>query len=409
MISKPDRPRTPMFGLAVFLIATLITGVVFRWQITGISPAWTAGLDLRRTHSHLGFYGVLFPATWILFKSIGAWAPAKALLFFYGACVVLSGIGFLFWGYGGLSIAGSTGVLVVWLIFAWKTRPSAKPNLPPWLIVSSLSILATTGLIAVVAFLTRKDPAAANQVARCFLSVLLFGVFLPPALHRLGCPIRRPILWLIATLMASLHLTGLSRHLNLEPYHGVFGLGLIWISIEILRSIATSFSRESSRTPPVRRLLIYWVLLALGLGATGAGLLPHSHFFAIAGIHFMFLGPLLMTFGLVHLGLRPPLPLQWVYEGSLLTMVTAISLQGTASGHALHPHLISAISGSSLMLSLFGVLLYHLVSSKAPKRVGLSCLPARDSMTASQLSKPDQKNPEPSEQLQSPGTRVAIR
>jgi len=56
---------------ALFLLATMAIGLLLRWQMAGLGE-FAGSPHLRRTHSHIGFYGFLFPALWLSMADSGA-------------------------------------------------------------------------------------------------------------------------------------------------------------------------------------------------------------------------------------------------------------------------------------------------------------------------------------------------
>lgn len=336
--------------LALLLVGTMATGLLLRWRMTGASFDWLHGLDLRRAHSHLGFYGVLFPAAW-LYASSGRgggdepWVPGGRLLTGYFLLALMSGVAFLVQGYGLVAISISTAILGVWLLFAWKNRQYRRLFERDWLASAPLAILFSAALIPIVAVLTRRDPALANQFARTFLTLLLFGVFVPSALRSVGASAPHAFGWLVSICAGAVYLTGLFPH-------PLMGFGLVWIAYRVFigikkKSEFSVFFRQSEL-----RLHLLWMGFALGLGLTGFGILPHTYFIAIAGVHYLVLGPMLMTLGCHRMKLEIPGLIRGFYELSLIVMVTAIALQGIWISRFLMLQRIAAVSGTSLVISM---------------------------------------------------------
>lgn len=325
---------------------TLLTGLYFRWMLAGVAwePLTHFGIgDWRRSHSHVGYYGILFPLLWMILGKMGAWTPSGWLWKVYVLCVAVSAAAFIYQGYGLVSIIASTGVLFVWLVFAWKNSRGVFNWSRSWFPTIPISIYISGILIPVVAILSRSNAMLANQVARCFLTVLLLGAFVPVTLRTLGGTPPLPWPWILATLASGAYLTGLREH-------PAWGLGLIWLAFEILRSLVAIDRRKVDL-----RIFLLWFTLALGLGTTGAGFIPPSHPHSIASLHFMILGPVLMSFVLLHLQTKIPGWIRWAYEISLLVMVIAIFFQ-------LHPY-YAAIAGTLLVLVIVGACLKADLSS----------------------------------------------
>lgn len=354
-----SRVEPGVLWFCFFLLATIGVGLLLRWEMAGASFPWIQNLDLRRAHSHLGFYGVLFPATWIYWNGRKKWVPHGLSLFAYMLLVVTSTLAFLWQGYGLISIAASTGILAIWLSFAWKNRPGRRILQADWSATASLAIVGAAVMIPFVAKTTHHDPALANQLAHAFLTLLLFGAFVPAMLEALGIKAPRAWTWLLATGFSAAYLTELSTH-------PVFGLGLLFLAASLLRGLfAHGFTRH-------RGLMTLWALFAASLGSVGLGLFPYSHFEAIAGIHFLVLGPLLMTFATVRLRVRPRAWLEFSYQASLLTMVSAILLQGWLSSAFMQMQKLAAVSGSALVALILITLFAPRWLTRTPNQNGMN-------------------------------------
>ena len=205
-------PAVEPSWVAGFLLATIAIGLLLRWQLAGreLIPVLSQ-LDLRRAHSHLGFYGVLFPISWCMLSRHLTWVPGKRLLVVYFSFTVSSIAGFLAGGYGVLAKASSTGILALWLWFAWKNRASVKGLFArSWLACLPVAILTSAALIVAVAVASKHSTALASQLARSFLTVLLIGAFVPSALDLIGRARLPAIVWLLASFASAAFLTGLA-------------------------------------------------------------------------------------------------------------------------------------------------------------------------------------------------------
>lgn len=348
-----------LIWLSGFILLTALLGLALRWQMAGASIPWLSGLDIRRAHSHLGFYGVLFPATWITLSSLGSNTPGRRTFFFYCGFALLSTVGFLFWGYGILAITSSTAVLFVWLHHAWKNQSHQRLLSRNWMGASALSIYISAILIGAVAISTRTQPELANKLARSFLTLLLFGVFIPSALNTFTRHAPVAITWFFGIVSGAIYLTELSTH-------WFFGVGLVSVGLEISRALWKTHidERQKNQYQIDRRILCLWAIFAGSLIATGLGLLPYSYFSAIAGIHYLILGPLLMTFAITHLRLELGSVLRMIYEGSFLTMVASIALKAVAPQHFQELQHLAAISGSLLVISMILIIIRSVATRK---------------------------------------------
>lgn len=306
--------------LSLFVIITGLLGLLLRWQLTGYGTATLMEWDLRRAHSHLGFYGVLFPVAWSIYGARKLWAPKGKLLLTYLLLCLLSVFAFLLQGYGFLAIASSTGVLIVWILFGWRNQSIRALFQKDWTAPASFSIYLSAILIPLVAVITKRDTSLANQIARFFLSLLIFGVFIPVTLRSLKGRAPHAGLWFLTSILGASFLT-------FPESPRVLGLALAWLGFEIARSILQRNPLPHPNTVQDLRLRMMWFVLATGFVAVGTNLFPPNYVQAIAGIHFLFLGPVLLSYLLIEREKRPPEWLRVLYEMSLLVMVSAIALQ----------------------------------------------------------------------------------
>lgn len=319
--------------LALAALGTLLLGVSLRWFFVG-GPLWGDFAHLRHAHSHLGFFGLLFPLMWWAWELGGAPAPGRRWGLLYLAGVVLSTLGFALSGYGPLSIIGSTVVLLVWMVSAWGIRDRLLQR--DWLAVVAPGIVLAAAFIPPVALLSKSDPTLSADLARSFLSLLVLAVIIPSALRSLQIPAPRPWLWLGAAVAGSLFL-GPARSFAL-------GAGLVALGLSLLLGLRRGTSEGEEQGPVLPwDIKALWALAALSFVATGVGVLPHGGAAAVAGIHFLILGPLMWSLG------RPLLPRvsstqRLVLHGCTGSMTVAILL---AHKVAWFPTL-AAVSGTVL-------------------------------------------------------------
>ncbi len=303
----PLRDRFALLA-AASLLGTLLLGVTLRAFLAGVPLPWGEYRALRHAHSHLGYYGVLFPLAWWAAARIGAPVPGPRTTALYALAVLVGSGGFAVAGYGRVAIVGSTTVLAIWLSWAWQLRGHALSR--SWLSSAPWSVLAAAVAIPAVAVLTSRAPELARELVQGFLTVLMFGVVAPLALALERAPPPPPGLWLLTTLGAALvlgPLPGLLPHLSLAL------LGAL---------VATAGWRAAA--PLEIRLL--WVGLGVALLALGTRLLPEHHAVAIAGVHFAVLGPLLLALGRPLFGALPR-PARLTYIGLLLAFTAAVGVQ----------------------------------------------------------------------------------
>ena len=297
-----------------FLFLTVVLGLILRWQMAGYSSAHTSGLYLRRAHSHIGFYGALFPITWLFLLNTAAWIPGRRLMLFYGLMVALSIAGFLYSSYAPLSISSSTIILAIWLQFAWKNHVRRRVDgAPKCLALIAPSIALASLQIFAVAFLARTNPELSLLMTRSFLAVLIFGVFVPVSINSIYCSNFFILPWFVATIVSAVYLSGISDFWPLA-------FGPMWLALDIFRMItfrATPLGGEG-------HLRLVWGVFAGALGLTGLQILPHSYHYGIAGVHFLILGPIFLTFAHKYFWLAEKAATRTVYELTLAAMVVAI-------------------------------------------------------------------------------------
>jgi hypothetical protein len=329
--------RTYLLVAGLSLLGTVLLGVILRWQLAG-DPLWVWDFaQLRHGHMHLGYYGVLFPLLWWTLSELGKPVPGLGWTGLYAAAVGLSTVGFVMQGYGPVSIAGSTAVLVVWLVGAWQLRRELLNR--GWLSGVPLAIVVASAAIPAVAVITPRDFELATKLVHAFLTLLLLGAFVPALLRGLGA--RHVPGWLALVLGAALFLGPLPHWSTAVP---TVLLGLLLAGLPL-----------RSQAPPDQKLL--WVLSGLGVVGVGLGLLPNTPMTAVAGLHLLLLGPVLLGLGR---GLAP---------ASLLWRIPYVAGVLGLSGAVLWPRPQVAVWAGSLVavcwvFALLGRVLHQASSQK---------------------------------------------
>ncbi len=329
-------------GFLLALVGTLLLGILLRWVLTGLSlPFGLQFKNLKHAHSHLGYYGILFPVVWLVWRQRGTFQLGAGVLSIYAVGVLLSTIGFVRAGYAIDSILGSTLVCGVWLLSAWKQRKELWQSMS-WLSSAPLGVLLASCMIPPIAVFTRRDPTFALQLVQTFLSLLIFLVALPSVLSRLNVVAPWTLYWLVCGISGGLFL-------GVVP-HPILGLGLVgmasWVFWGMFQNEEVSLDQQT-----------LWLTWAVGIAALGLELIPNVHVVAIAGIHLTLLGPFLAGFALsLTTTARFPAWLRWSYILTLLVMVTAIGIQHYIPHHEWT--YISASAGSLLSVWLIGAILW---------------------------------------------------
>ncbi|MCA9570553.1 MAG: hypothetical protein KC656_22080 [Myxococcales bacterium] len=298
--------------LIASLVGVLGMGVVLRGWLAGLWAPPLGFSELRSAHSHLAFYGLVFPGAWWAWSRRGAQPPGPRLLGLYAIAVLASTIAFAIHGYSPVSIAGSTVVLGVWILWAFPRFRHLGAR--SWEGVAGPVVLASAIAIPAVAVLSSRDDPAAGAVVRAFLTWLLLGVAAPAALARAHAP--APAAWIVATAT-------LGAGLALGPLPTLPTRALLAAEGVILALAGLA----STSSTPIR---IGWTVVGAGLVALGAGLLPSSYPVTLAGLHFAALGPVLVTL------LRP--------RDSLLSGWSYLALVGTFSGAIAAPAFVGGVA-----------------------------------------------------------------
>lgn len=298
----PLSPAPYLWLAGTSLLLALALGALLRLALAGVPLPFGRFAELRHAHSHLGYYGVLFPLVWAAAAQRGPRPPGRALLAGYGLAVLAATLGFAAEGYGRPAIIASTVVLGVWLHTAVRALPElARPR--SWWFPASPSVLVAALSIPAVALNLSRAPALAAELVRLFLVVLLFGLIVPAALAVRRAPAPPMPLWLLGTLGAGL---------SLGPWPEVPArLGMAMLGGLVLQA--------GLRLDAAADLRASWGLLGLGLLLLASGLLPNSHAVAIAGLHFAILGPVLLSLGR-PLCPRGPRAWCWLYEALVLLL-----------------------------------------------------------------------------------------
>lgn len=296
--------------VALALVATVALGATLRAFFAG--SGWLPGgfAELRHAHTHLGWYGVILPATVAVWRRLpggGVLADGSAARAGYAAAVGAAGIGFAAWGYGVVAIAASTMILAFWL--AWALRLWRAGLARGAFLSAPIGILAAAAAIPMVAFNVRRDPAFAQALVAAFLGALLFCVALPAALHRAGLRTSAAVPYLVVALGSALYL---------GPLHGVAALTMFPLGLgALLLRAAWGPGRRDIRA------LVAVVAAALALHALGQ--LPWTRQVAIAAVHFGLLGPVMHGLLLDASTSRGGGALRWCHHALLGAMCLAIA------------------------------------------------------------------------------------
>ena len=275
----PDPGQRFLWLAAAAMLMQVALGAALRGFMAGIALPIGHFPHSRDAHSHLGYYGVLFPLLWWAWARAGLRVPGRAAFVVYALATLGATLGFAREGYGLLSIAGSTLVLLTWLGAAGSLGRELF-RLRSWWAPAGPAILGAALAIPAVAYTLQRDPALARELVQGFLTLLLFGAFVPAALARAGAPAPLAPLWTLGAL-------GTALVLGPWPQLPARALALV-LALQVARA-------AWALRPWDRRLL--WLGLALSQALLATGLLAETWPVAIAGLHFAILGPVLLELG----------------------------------------------------------------------------------------------------------------
>ncbi len=333
-----DRPSDLPSGVALWravivvaLAGTTLVGVWLRWALAGSVPLAFPFAHLRHAHSHLGYFGLLFPLAWMAWSAAGAPIPGRRALIAYALCTGVACVGFVHNGYGAVAIAGSTLVAAFWLWSAWSIR-SHQATLHDPLGAVPLGIVASLACVPPIALTLRTNPDLAHGFVSTFLSGLLLVVIIPSTLAgRRVSPGPWPF-FLVAGVLGALYL-------GVAP-HPVTRVGLLAFGGLMLPPVLSSRLTLHTRAS--------WALVGLGLGGMALGLLPNVRSVALGALHFLILGPVLTSVAPLWLKKEPPTWAWWLGHACWGTMSVALIVQAFVSDPLTWT--VAALGGTATLL-----------------------------------------------------------
>lgn len=293
----------------------MAVGVWLRWALTGSVELPASFGHLRHAHSHLGYYGLLFPLAWLGWAAAGAATPGRWALRVYAVSTVVAFVGFAVSGYGPVAIAASTVIAAIWLYSVAPLIRRMKGLHDP-LGAVPLGLVASLACVPPIALMLRTDPAMAQGFVSSFLSALLFVVIIPSTFAARGLSVGPwPLLWVTGCLgAAALGVApGVATRAGLVVYAGLL-LTPVW----------------SARLDSHARWA--WAPVALGLVAMAVGALPNTRSVALGAIHFLILGPILTTLAPLWLRRAPSARAWWCGHALWGTMSAALVAQVFVTG-----------------------------------------------------------------------------
>ena len=160
-------------------------GAYLRWVLAGVLPLDWDFAHLRHAHSHLGYFGLLFPLAWLGWRRAGVALPGPRVLLVYSLANALAFFGFVRAGYGPEAIIGSTLVAVIWLRTSWQLRDRWCDMDDPLAAVLP-GVIAAEACVPFIAYFLDRDGRLAHGLVTMFLTLLLLAVIVPSALSAMG-------------------------------------------------------------------------------------------------------------------------------------------------------------------------------------------------------------------------------
>ncbi|MCB9617047.1 MAG: hypothetical protein H6722_31845 [Sandaracinus sp.] len=291
-------PRRFALGASVAAVVAAVLGAWLRFYYAGLVSLPLDAPDWRHAHSHAGVYAVLFPLTWLAWRRVGLSVPGVRTTGLYLVACGVATVTFALGGYALPSIVASTVVGAIWLFTAWSARGLVRARRDA-LRLAPIAIVLGTAFIPAIAVSTRRDPALANGLVHAFLSILFFLVVVPAALARLASRTpadtadadgtREHTTSRVDHTLSDARLfgpLGLVAALHLGPLPNLAGA----IALALYGFVVAYAARRAPLWP--RALWLAFALGALAMLAFPSGP-PHA--LAIAGLHFLLLGPVFVS------------------------------------------------------------------------------------------------------------------
>lgn len=328
--------------IAASLLGTVLIGLWLRWALAGAVGLPVAFAHLRHAHSHLGYFGILFPLAWLGWRAAGVRVPGRRATMLYAGCTVIACVGFVQSGYGGLAIAGCTAVAGLWVWSAWPLLGRMARLADP-LGAVPLGLLGSLACVPPIALTLRSDPSLAHGFVSTFLAGLLLVVIIPSTLAgRRISPGPWPLL-LMAGVLASLAL-------GVLPAMATRAGLLLYAALLVAPALSRRLALHAR---------VAWGLVALGLGGLAVGLVPNIRPVALGAIHFLILGPVLTS--LAPLWLRRAVPSWAWWAGHLTWGILSGALVAQAFVAAPWTWTLAAIGGTGVVLWWAGVFIWRIL------------------------------------------------
>jgi hypothetical protein len=310
VLQQPAGAMSPRLPLSLAVIGVVGLGVWMRWSLVGVVSLPRPFGFLRHAHSHLGYFGLLFPLAWLAWRTTAARIPGPRVLVVYALATALATVGFISSGYGPVAIVGSTLVGAIWVFSALPLAPRMMAFDDPLAVVLP-GLVFSFACVPPVALNLRTDPDLAYAFVATFLAGLLFLAIIPACLVAADVRLRA---W--PTLLVS----------------GAFAAAFLGVAPDLLPRLGLlAFAAHLvavARAPPLpTHARVAWWGLVVGLFALGLGLVPNIRSVAVGATHFTILGPVLATLSPLAIARHVPPWAWWIGHATWSAMAAALLAQ----------------------------------------------------------------------------------
>lgn len=252
------------------VIISMLLGVLLRFQFAGIHLN-LAGFDIYRAHTHAGYYLVFMP--FVLWRCAFHKNIIRNLYYVLASLALFI---FLIQGYSLLSKILSGLIFLFWLVEIFKSRAIYFEN--GWQKVAPTGLVFSFFFLILVIVLPRISEAwKAPQIAKGFLAMILLGVIIPFVLGlKYNLKKQFSFLYLLSAILYSLFV------IQVAPF-----------AIAIFASLVFTYAFFESVQDHEEKII--WLALSLGLFIYATDWIASSYYIAIAGVHYAFLGPVLLS------------------------------------------------------------------------------------------------------------------
>lgn len=301
------------------LIFTMVYGVLLRIQFSGALQL-SSQFDWYRVHTHAGYYIFMIPGILWMARKI----EKTGSLLYYGVAVLCLFV-FFFQGYSLLAKILSGLLYLFWYGSYFKNN---FKKLNKWFVVPKFGFgLSLIFLFFVIYLPSVSSQWGASQLAKGFLLSLFFLVILPIVLAQKLYLTKWPqvVRYLIGSFLLSLASVGILPNL-------ISILAVLLMIMPVISCQGDKFDK------------LFWSLILSSVAIVLTIDYPFVYQAKIAGLHFLFLGPILNSLSIVYINQK----MKMIYYFILTLFCILIFALG------LFPTLFQ---GLNLLIALLGIVL----------------------------------------------------